>query len=124
MNATLGRLPIDRRFRGHIPVARHQSAAAQRLAHLPGVSNPRATSRDCQSTISWCGVALVLLMSPGKVKLFGIGAMAVAVSAEIYSYGVRYLGSEAWSITAAQTDATPAFASSGSSCKQQEDTAS
>jgi hypothetical protein len=26
-------------------VARHQSAAAHRLAHLPGVSNPRATSR-------------------------------------------------------------------------------
>ena len=42
----------------------------------------------------WCS-ATVLLMSHGKVKLFGIGAMAVAVCAEIYSYGVRYLGSGA-----------------------------
>jgi hypothetical protein len=29
----------------------------------------------------------------GKVKLFGIGVMALAVTAEIYSYGVRYFGS-------------------------------
>jgi hypothetical protein len=42
----------------------------------------------------WCS-ATVLLMSHGKVKLFGIGAMAVAVSAEIYSYVVRYFGSGA-----------------------------
>ena len=42
----------------------------------------------------WCG-ATVLLMSHGKVKLFGIGVMAVAVCAEIYSYGVRYFGSGA-----------------------------
>ena len=42
----------------------------------------------------WCG-ATVLLMSHGKVKLFGISVMAVAVSAEIYSYGVRYFGSGA-----------------------------
>ena len=34
-------------------------------------------------------------MSRGKVKLFGIGAMAVAVCAEIYSYVVRYFGSGA-----------------------------
>jgi hypothetical protein len=40
----------------------------------------------------WCS-ATVLLMSHGKVKLFGIGVMALAVSAEIYSYGVRYFGS-------------------------------
>ena len=42
----------------------------------------------------WCS-ATVLLMSHGKVKLFGISVMAVAVSAEIYSYGVRYFGSGA-----------------------------
>jgi hypothetical protein len=42
----------------------------------------------------WCG-ATVLLMSHGKVKWFGIGVMALAVSAEIYSYGVRYFGSGA-----------------------------
>jgi hypothetical protein len=42
----------------------------------------------------WCS-ATVLLMSHGKVKLFGIGAMAVAVCAEIYSYVVRYFGSGA-----------------------------
>jgi hypothetical protein len=35
----------------------------------------------------------VLLISHGKVKLFGIGVMALAISAEIYSYGVRYFGS-------------------------------
>jgi hypothetical protein len=40
----------------------------------------------------WCS-ATVLLMSHGKVKLFGICVMALAVSAEIYSYGVRYFGS-------------------------------
>jgi hypothetical protein len=34
----------------------------------------------------------VLLISRGKVKLFGIGVMALAVGAEIYSYGVRYFG--------------------------------
>jgi len=46
----------------------------------------------------WCS-ATVLLMSHGKVKLFGIGAMAVAVSAEIYSNGVRYLGSGAGGVS-------------------------
>ena len=40
----------------------------------------------------WCS-ATVLLISHGKVKLFGIVVMALAVSAEIYSYGVRYFGS-------------------------------
>ena len=40
----------------------------------------------------WCS-ATVLLMSHGKVKLFGIGVMALAVTAEIYSYVVRYFGS-------------------------------
>lgn len=40
----------------------------------------------------WCS-ATVLLMSHGKVKLFGIIVMALAVSAEIYSYVVRYFGS-------------------------------
>ena len=40
----------------------------------------------------WCS-ATVLLMSHGKVKLFGIGVMALAVSAEIYSYAVRYFAS-------------------------------
>jgi hypothetical protein len=40
----------------------------------------------------WCS-ATVLLMSHGNVKLFGIGVMALAVGAEIYSYGVRYFGS-------------------------------
>jgi hypothetical protein len=46
----------------------------------------------------WCG-ATVLLMSHGKVKLFGIGAVAVAVGAEIYSNGVRYLGSGAGGVS-------------------------
>ena len=46
----------------------------------------------------WCS-ATVLLMSHGKVKLFGIGVMAVAVSAEIYSNGVRYLGSGAGGVS-------------------------
>jgi hypothetical protein len=46
----------------------------------------------------WCS-ATVLLMSHGKVKLFGIGVMALAVSAEIYSYGVRYFGSGAGGVS-------------------------
>jgi len=46
----------------------------------------------------WCS-ATVLLMSHGKVKLFGIGVMALAVSAEIYSNGVRYLGSGAGGVS-------------------------
>lgn len=40
----------------------------------------------------WCS-ATVLLMSHGKVKVFGIGVMAMAIGAEIYSYVVRYFGS-------------------------------
>jgi hypothetical protein len=40
----------------------------------------------------WCATS-VLLISRGKVKLFGIGVMALAIGAEIYSYGVRYFGS-------------------------------
>ena len=40
----------------------------------------------------WCG-ATVLLMSHDKVKLFGIGVMALAVTAEIYSFAVRHFGS-------------------------------
>jgi hypothetical protein len=46
----------------------------------------------------WCSATL-LLMSHGKVKLFGICVMAVAVSAEIYSYGVRYFGSGAGGVS-------------------------
>ena len=46
----------------------------------------------------WCS-ATVLLMSHGKVKLLGICAMALAVSAEIYSYGVRYFGSGAGGVS-------------------------
>ena len=46
----------------------------------------------------WCS-ATVLLMSHGKVKLFGIGVMALAVSAEIYSYSVRYFGSGAGGVS-------------------------
>ena len=46
----------------------------------------------------WCS-ATVLLMSRGKVKLFGIGVMALAVGAEIYSYGVRYFGSGAGGVS-------------------------
>jgi hypothetical protein len=42
----------------------------------------------------WCGIA-VLLISHGKVKIFGICGMALAVGAEIYSSGVRYFGSGA-----------------------------
>jgi hypothetical protein len=42
----------------------------------------------------WCS-AVVLLMSHGKVKLFGIGVMALAIGSEIYSYVVRYFGSGA-----------------------------
>ena len=41
--------------------------------------------------VVWC-CATVLLVSQGKTKLFGLGVMALAVGAEIYSYGVRYLG--------------------------------
>jgi hypothetical protein len=41
----------------------------------------------------------VLLMSHGKVKLVGIVVMALAVSAEIYSYGVRYFGSAAGGVS-------------------------
>jgi hypothetical protein len=40
----------------------------------------------------WCS-ATVLLMSHGKVKLFGTIVMALAIGAEIYSYVVRYFGS-------------------------------
>jgi hypothetical protein len=46
----------------------------------------------------WCS-ATVLLMSHGKVKLFGIGVMVLAVSAEIYSYGMRYFGSGAGEVS-------------------------
>jgi hypothetical protein len=46
----------------------------------------------------WCSAA-VLLMSHGKVKLFGIGVMVLAVGAEIYSYGVRYFGSVAGGVS-------------------------
>ena len=46
----------------------------------------------------WCS-ATVLLMSHGKVKLLGICVIAVAVSAEIYSYGVRYFGSGAGGVS-------------------------
>jgi len=46
----------------------------------------------------WCS-ATVLLMSHGKLKLFGICVMALAVSAEIYSNGVRYLGSGAGGVS-------------------------
>jgi hypothetical protein len=46
----------------------------------------------------WCA-ATVLLMSHGKVKLFGIGVMALAVSAEIYSFSVRYFGSAAGGVS-------------------------
>jgi len=42
----------------------------------------------------WCAVT-VLLTSHGRAKLFGIGAMALALIGEIYSNGVRYLGSGA-----------------------------
>ena len=46
----------------------------------------------------WCS-ATVLLMSHGKVKLFGICVMALAVGAEIYSNVVRYFGSGAGGIS-------------------------
>ena len=46
----------------------------------------------------WCS-ATVLLMSRGKAKLFGIVVMALAVGAEIYSYGVRYFGSGAGGVS-------------------------
>ncbi len=45
------------------------------------------------------GCAAVLLTGQGKAKVFGIGAMAVAVIAEIYSNGVRYLGSGAGGVS-------------------------
>jgi hypothetical protein len=38
-------------------------------------------------------------MSHGKIKLFGICMLALAVSAEIYSYGVRYFGSGAGGVS-------------------------
>ena len=46
----------------------------------------------------WCS-ATVLLMSHGKVKLLGIGVMAVAVGTEIYSNVVRYFGSGAGGVS-------------------------
>jgi hypothetical protein len=46
----------------------------------------------------WCS-ATVLLISHGKVKLFGIGVMVLAVGAEIYSYAVRYFGSGAGGVS-------------------------
>jgi hypothetical protein len=46
----------------------------------------------------WCS-ATVLLMSHGKVKLFGICVIALAVGAEIYTYGVRYFGSGAGGVS-------------------------
>jgi hypothetical protein len=46
----------------------------------------------------WCSATL-LLMSHGKVKLFGICVIAVAVTAEIYSFGVRYFGSGAGGVS-------------------------
>lgn len=46
----------------------------------------------------WCS-ATVLLMSHGKVKLFGICVMALAVGAEIYTYAVRYFGSGAGGVS-------------------------
>ena len=45
------------------------------------------------------GCAAVLLTGQGKAKVFGICAMAVAVCAEIYSNGVRYLGSGAGGVS-------------------------
>jgi hypothetical protein len=46
----------------------------------------------------WC-TAAVLLVSAGKVRVLGIGMMALAICAEIYSYGVRYLGSGAGAVS-------------------------
>jgi hypothetical protein len=46
----------------------------------------------------WCS-ATVLLMSHGKVKLFGICVLVLAIGAEIYSYGVRYFGSGAGGVS-------------------------
>jgi hypothetical protein len=43
--------------------------------------------------------AAVLLTGQGKVKVFGICVMALAVCAEIYSNGVRYLGSGAGGVS-------------------------
>jgi hypothetical protein len=45
------------------------------------------------------GCAAVLLTGQGKVKVFGICVMALAVCAEIYSNGVRYLGSGAGGVS-------------------------
>ena len=45
------------------------------------------------------GCAAVLLTGQGKVRVFGICVMAVAVCAEIYSNGVRYLGSGAGGVS-------------------------
>jgi hypothetical protein len=50
------------------------------------------------SFLVWCS-ATALLMSHGKVKLFGIGVMALAVSAEIYSYACGISFRTRWSIT-------------------------
>ena len=46
----------------------------------------------------WCS-ATVQLISHGKVKLFGICVMALAVGAQIYTYGVRYFGSGAGGVS-------------------------
>ena len=48
--------------------------------------------------LGWCG-ATVLLISHGKVKLFGIGVMALAFSAEIYSKNVQHIGSRAGGVS-------------------------
>ena len=96
---TLGGLSIDRRFRGHIFVAGHQSAAAHRLAHVAfQIIGQQFETWSVDVFLVWCS-ATVLLMSHGKVKLFGIAVMALAVSAEIYSYVVRYFGSGAGGVS-------------------------
>jgi uncharacterized membrane protein len=41
--------------------------------------------------VVWCS-ATVLVVSHGKTKRFGLGVMALAVGAEVYSNSVRYLG--------------------------------
>ena len=55
-------------------------------------------ARSADVFLVWCS-ATVLLMSHGKVKLFGICVMALAVSAEIFSYAVRYFGSGAGGVS-------------------------
>jgi hypothetical protein len=56
----------------------------------------------------WCG-ATVLLISHRKVKVFGIGVMTLAFSAEIYSKTVQYIGSRAGGVSlGAKTCAAPA----------------